>query len=190
MINFYKISFIAIWILFWTFWFIIGSRTKTTKMVESQLSRLTHLLLVILSFSFVGIDLLRFGFLHVKLFAQFKFTNIVGMFITLIGLSFAIYARFYLGINWSGKITIKEVHTIIKSGPYSIVRHPIYSGVLLGLIGTAIAVNEIGGILSIILFSIAYYRKIWIEERMLIEYFGGEYLAYKREVKTIIPFIL
>ena len=95
-----------------------------------------------------------------------------------------------MGQNWSGQITIKEEHQLIRQGPYALVRHPIYTGWWFGLIGTAIVYGRWGGLLGCVIMLAAYWRKIGIEERFLVQQFGDKYLAYRRQVKALIPFVL
>src|SRR5262249_42528448 len=113
----------------------------------------------------------------------------LGLLLTTVSISFAILARRQLGRYWSGTITIKADHRLIRSGPYMLSRHPIYTGIVFGMLGTAIAIGEWRGLLAFLLTLIAYARKIPLEERWLSEEFGGEYDDYRREVKALIPFI-
>ena len=103
------------------------------------------------------------------------------------GLSFAAWARVHLGKYWSGHVTLKPGHRLIRSGPYAIVRHPIYTGLLLAFIGTAVVIDEVRGVVAVILILEAHIRKLRLEERWLTGEFGSEYDLYKREVKALIP---
>ena len=114
----------------------------------------------------------------------------LGLLITALGLAFAVWARVHLGRNWSGTVTVKENHELIRSGPYGLVRHPIYSGFLLAMLGTAIAFGEIRGLIAFVLAFIAWRAKSLIEERFMLDQFGDRYARYKRDVKALIPFVL
>jgi protein-S-isoprenylcysteine O-methyltransferase Ste14 len=116
--------------------------------------------------------------------------TVSGLLITLVGLAFAIWARVHLGKNWSGMPTIREEHTITRTGPYRLVRHPIYSGILLGLTGTAIGIGYLVIFFCIILVFGLFVIKFRMEEKFLEEEFGEEYARYKREVKALIPFLI
>jgi protein-S-isoprenylcysteine O-methyltransferase Ste14 len=94
-----------------------------------------------------------------------------------------------LGGNWSGRVTIKEGHTLEKRGPYAIVRHPIYSGLLLAVLGTAIAFREIRGLIAVALVFAMLLMKSRMEERFMMEEFGSVYRDYGRQVKALIPFV-
>jgi protein-S-isoprenylcysteine O-methyltransferase Ste14 len=116
--------------------------------------------------------------------------GVVGLVSTVIGIALAIWARIILGTNWSAVVTIKQGHQIIRRGPYAVIRHPIYSGGLLALLGTAIAFGEIRGLIGFTLIFIAWWMKSRLEEAFLEEQFGADYTRYKREVKGLIPFVL
>ncbi len=115
---------------------------------------------------------------------------LAGLVLTVIGVAVAIWARVILGTNWSAVVTIKQDHQIIRRGPYAVVRHPIYSGGLLALAGTAIAFGEIRGLIGFTLIFIAWWMKSRLEESFLEGQFGADYARYKREVKGLIPFVL
>ena len=113
-----------------------------------------------------------------------------GLVLTGIGCAFAVWARLYLGRNWSGTVTVKENHELIRSGPYAIVRHPIYSGGLLALFGTALAVGELRGLIGVALTLVGWRMKLRLEEAFMAGQFGAAYTRYQREVKALIPFVL
>jgi protein-S-isoprenylcysteine O-methyltransferase Ste14 len=102
----------------------------------------------------------------------------------------AVWARVFLGANWSATVTIKQDHEIIRNGPYALVRHPIYSGFLLGMLGTAIAIGEVRGLIAWGLAFLGWWLKLQTEERFLLEQFGTQYLKYRKETKALIPFVL
>jgi len=106
------------------------------------------------------------------------------------GLVFAIWARLILGRNWSGVITLKEGHELIERGPYCVVRHPIYTGILAMLAGTAIALGYFGGFVGFLLAFVSFWVKLKREEDLMLEHFPLKYAAYQRRVKRIIPFLI
>jgi len=106
------------------------------------------------------------------------------------GFAFSWWARFYLGALWSGTITKKEDHRLIDTGPYAIVRHPIYSGILLAVCATAGAKGTILGLLGAAIIIVGVWMKARLEERWLSEAFGADsYEAYRRRVPMLIPFV-
>jgi protein-S-isoprenylcysteine O-methyltransferase Ste14 len=112
-----------------------------------------------------------------------------GLALTIAGLAFSVWARVSLGRNFSAMVTVTEDHKLQRTGAYGIVRHPIYSGFMLATLGTAIAFGAVRGLVSFALVVLAWGYKSRIEERLMIEQFGGEYEGYQREVKALIPLI-
>jgi protein-S-isoprenylcysteine O-methyltransferase Ste14 len=106
-----------------------------------------------------------------------------------LGLAFSVWARVYLGRNWSGTVTVKLDHELIRGGPYARVRHPIYTGLLLAFIGTAIVRAEWRGVLAVLIVFVALWRKLRLEERWMIETFGDQYRRYRERTAALIPFL-
>jgi protein-S-isoprenylcysteine O-methyltransferase Ste14 len=110
--------------------------------------------------------------------------------LTILGCGFAIWARVTLGSNWSGLPNVKREHELIVKGPYKLVRHPIYSGLLLALAGTAIADGRSVWVLSLVLLAASYAVKMRQEEQLMMQTFPQDYPAYRRRVKALIPGVL
>jgi protein-S-isoprenylcysteine O-methyltransferase Ste14 len=109
--------------------------------------------------------------------------------VAFIGFAFAWWARIHLGRLWSGSITRKEGHRIIDSGPYAIVRHPIYTGILLSGVASAIVMATPHAYIGAALLIVAYWLKARLEERWLREELGPQdYDAYRRRVPMLVPF--
>lgn len=109
--------------------------------------------------------------------------------VTTLGFVFAWWARIHLGRLWSGSITRKEGHTVIDTGPYAIVRHPIYTGIILSAIATAITIGAVHAYIGAALLIVGYWIKAKLEERFLREELGAEaYDAYRRRVPMLVPF--
>jgi protein-S-isoprenylcysteine O-methyltransferase Ste14 len=111
----------------------------------------------------------------------------IGLALLCAGLAFAVWARVELGRNWSGAVTVKEGHELIRSGPYAYVRHPIYSGLIAALIGTAVTVGTERALLGVLIIVIAFVRKLRTEERFMRETFPGEYERYSAAVPALVP---
>lgn len=106
-----------------------------------------------------------------------------------IGFLFSWWARVHLGALWSGRITTKEQHRVIDTGPYAVVRHPIYTGILLAVYATAIAKGTVPGVLGAIVVTIGVWMKARLEEMWLsTELDAGAYGAYRRRVPMLVPF--
>jgi protein-S-isoprenylcysteine O-methyltransferase Ste14 len=111
---------------------------------------------------------------------------LLGIAILAGGLGFAGWARRHLGRNWSGWVTVKDDHTLICTGPYRLVRHPIYSGLLLAFAGNALAIGEWRGVLAVAFGFLAFVLKLRIEEARMRETFP-EYDRYTQQVAALIP---
>lgn len=111
-----------------------------------------------------------------------------GVLLVALGLGFAVWARRWLGANWSARVTVKEGHSLVTSGPYRIVRHPIYSGGLLALLGTALAQGELRGFLALALAFVAFLIKSRFEEARMRAVFP-EYERYAKRTPALVPFL-
>jgi protein-S-isoprenylcysteine O-methyltransferase Ste14 len=109
--------------------------------------------------------------------------------VTLAGIAFTWWARIHLGRFWSNAITHKEGHKVIDTGPYGMVRHPIYTGLILGMIATGIAVGTVSAVLGAILISLGMAWKAKMEEVFLGQELGPDYVTYRQRVPMIIPFL-
>lgn len=113
-----------------------------------------------------------------------------GIAMTAVGVAFAIWARIHLGRLWSGTVTLKEGHHLVRSGPYRLARHPIYTGFFLAVLGAATHVGTLAAFLGSLVVLAGFYVKARKEEHLLSEQFGDEYAAYRREVRMLIPFVM
>jgi protein-S-isoprenylcysteine O-methyltransferase Ste14 len=177
----------ALWLAYWTY---TARNTKRTLRQESQSSRVGHmgpLLLAACLLAWPGVHLSGLG-------ARFVSADVdlfwLGAALCAIGLGFTAWARIYIGSNWSGVVTIKEQHELITSGPYALVRHPIYTGLLLAFLGSALARAEWRGMLALVMVFLALWRKLCLEERWMEQTFGARYTVYQRRVSALIPFLL
>jgi protein-S-isoprenylcysteine O-methyltransferase Ste14 len=117
-------------------------------------------------------------------------SNTVGLILVFAGAAFAGLARLALGANWSARARIRAQHTLSTSGPYRIVRHPIYSGLLLLFLGTAVILGEARGYIAFVIAFLTWFFKSRTEDRLLAERFGPDFTAYRRRTKALIPGIL
>ena len=118
-------------------------------------------------------------------------TGITGIVLTIAGLGFSAWARLHLGKYWSSMVMVKVGHRIIKTGPYRIVRNPMYTGLIIAFVGAAIAIGELLAFVALGIGIASIWIKIKAEEEILYEKFGEEYLQYKRDVRAaIIPWII
>ena len=182
--------FVLIWIVFYANWLI--SAWKTRSPVKRTQSRLSFLMYGVI---WIAIALVFVSWVSPDLFA----TRLVpagpaftaaGLLVTIAGLVFAIWARVHLGKNWSTRPAIRTGHTLTRTGPYRYVRHPIYSGILLALLGTAIGIGYLVVFFCVLILLVGFITKFRMEERFLEEEFGEEYARYRQEVRALIPYVL
>lgn len=113
-----------------------------------------------------------------------------GLLLTVAGIALACRARHLLGRNWSSEVQIKQGHELIQAGPYRLVRHPIYTGLLLAFLGTALKVGDWRGLLAVAIVFASFWFKLRQEERWLLESFGAPYADYMRRTRALIPGLL
>jgi len=186
----YDYLFVAMWIA-WGLWWIASARdVKTPLRRESTLSRWAHFGPLILC----GFLLSTGGRIWQPLALPFMVRTVTTFWIaasvTATGLLFAAWARRHIGRNWSGSVSIKSDHELITTGPYRMVRHPIYTGLLTAFAGTAFVVGEVRGLLAFTIAFMALWRKLKLEERYMREQFGQAYVDYSKRVAAIVPFLL
>src|SRR5262249_46342659 len=153
-------------------------------------SRIAHIGPLAIAAMLVWARHLPMPWLYQRLLPATAATFWIGAVVLAAGLAFSVWARVVLGRNWSGTVTLKQDHELIRTGPYRWVRHPIYTGLLIGFVGTAIAVGQWRGVLAVLIVFVALWRKLRLEERWLGDLFGAEYVRYRREVPALIPFLL
>jgi protein-S-isoprenylcysteine O-methyltransferase len=180
----------GLWIAFGVIWLLSARFTKKAARSQTPSSRLLQAGLAasgfILLFGWRG----PLGVLDEHFLPESAAFDWAGFGLTLAGFAIAVWARFVLGRNWSATITIKQDHEIVRRGPYAAVRHPIYSGFLLALFGTAIYYATFRGLLAVALTFTGWWLKSRMEEAFLLQQFGAQYRDYQREVKALIPFVL
>ncbi len=178
------------WLGWAAYWWVSSRNVKPVLRHESLSSRFSHIAPLVLAVLFFAAPGLSFPILRERFLPVATWTFPVAAILTAIGLAFAVWARRCLGTNWSGTVTIKQDHELVTSGPYAVARHPIYTGLLLAFIGSAIANGEWRGVLAVALATLAFWRKLRIEERWMRDRFGETYPAYCERVRALIPFVL
>jgi len=114
----------------------------------------------------------------------------LGLALAAFGAALAILSRRLLGRNWSATVQLKQEHELITAGPYRLVRHPIYTGLLLLFLGNAVMVGDWRGLLAVAIVLVSFWRKLRIEEIWLAEHFGEPYRLYQARTKALIPEVL
>jgi len=190
MIPLYRYLFSVMWLAWVGYWWAASRNVKATSRHESLPSRLSHIVPLTIAAILLALPRSPVPVLGEHFLPRGTWTFWTGAALTLAGLLFTVQARVYLGRNWSGTVTIKQDHELITGGPYRFVRHPIYSGLLLAFIGTALARAEWRGVLAVALTFLAFLRKLRIEEQWMREQFGVAYEDYARRVAALVPHIL
>ena len=183
----YEHAIDMLWIAWLIYWCAAAFTAKATRRQESVASRLIHLVPFLLGIGLLLSPRLAPGWLNTRFLPWGFGWYLTGFILVVAGLGFSALARVWLGGNWSGTVTLKQDHQLIRRGPYRWVRHPIYTGILLALLGSAIALGEWRGLLAVGLVTISFLRKIIVEERFLTEQFGAAYTRYKAEVPALLP---
>ena len=170
------------WLVFWLFWFAMATTARVSR------AR---------TYSSAGV-VVRFGiFLVVFVLIRFKalggelpgpWFQALGVALWLLGLGFAVWARLYIGRNWGMPMTERVDPELVTTGPYRYVRHPIYAGVILAMVGTAFAVGLYWLIVAALL-GVYFGYSAMVEERNLAREFPSTFPAYKRSTKMLVPFL-
>jgi protein-S-isoprenylcysteine O-methyltransferase Ste14 len=178
-----------LWLAWGAYWMLRAAGSKSTQRRESIGSRLAHLMPLIIGALLLGRRDLPWLWLTQRLWPHSLAIYWVGVALVVGGLLLTVWAREHLGRNWSGTVTVKKDHELIRTGPYAWVRHPIYTGGLTAVLGTAVASGTVGAFLGLAVIAAALLRKLRIEERFMAETFPDEYRRYREQVPALIPFI-
>lgn len=178
---------LVLWVAFSLYWGIAGRNSAPTKSSESKRSTVFHqiVLNVAMILLFLPVPGLKGWFLQQRL----HFLVAVGVIVQTGSLLLAVWARRHLGRNWSAEVRIGEGHELVRSGPYRVLRHPIYTAMLGMFLGTAIASSQYHALLGLAILVVAYLRKTRLEENILRRTFGGEWDAYRRTTWALVPLV-
>jgi protein-S-isoprenylcysteine O-methyltransferase Ste14 len=129
----------------------------------------------------------HFGVLNLHFMPYDRRIVLAGVVITWAGVLLAIWARYHLGRFWSSTVALREGHQLIRSGPYAFIRHPIYTGMLAGIAGTALAVGRCRGLVAFVVALAAFAAKSRQEEKLLDAQFGPEFEEHRRHTGFFLP---
>jgi protein-S-isoprenylcysteine O-methyltransferase Ste14 len=177
-----------LWFAWAVCWMVSSVRIKAAVRRESSASRLAHVIPLIVGGVLIGWRNLPWGPLNARLWPHSLTAYWIGLTLLIAGLAFAVWARVHLGRNWSGSVTVKEGHELIRSGPYAYVRHPIYTGLITAVLATAIVSGTVRAAVGLVIITVSLLRKLRIEEAFMRETFAGEYERYSAEVPGLVPF--
>ena len=191
--DFYRILFTTLFVGMWVGWFILwrvmAARMKATASRESWSSRLSHYIPLIIAAGLIA-PVLPIPVLDQRFVPRGLWPPTLGVIVAYAGLAICVWARFTIADNWSGVVEVKQGHELVVDGPYKWVRHPIYTGLLLMFVGTALAIGEWRGVLAVALVVAAFWRKLKIEEGVMRATFGAAYDRYAERTPALIPFVI
>jgi len=186
--RFYRQLIGLLWIAWAVYWGVSAARTKSTVRRESLGSRLAHVVPLLIGGVLIAWRTPPWAWLAARLWPHSLTAYWIGFVLTAAGIALAVWARVHLGRNWSGTVTVKESHELIRSGPYAYVRHPIYTGLITAVLGTAIVSGTVRAALGLAIITASLVHKSRTEEGFMRETFPVEYERYSTEVPALIPF--
>ena len=176
-----------LWLAWMLYWWLGAGRLKAVERRESCLQSADHRVPLVLGVSLFVLPAQALGALATPFIARSLTGYGIGVAMVALGLGYAVQARRHLGANWSSTITLKQAHSLIRSGPYRHVRHPIYTGILLACVGSALTLAEWRGLLAVLLIAVALIFKLRREERWMLERFGNDYAEYRKTSWALLP---
>lgn len=181
-----EFTFVALWLVWITYWTASAWGNKRTT---EQLNPLWRILALVLAFTVYWAIRYDPEYFNRRLLEPSAARSLFGLALTASGVFLSIWARRILGTNWSANPMIKEGHELIQSGPYCWVRHPIYTGILLGILGTNVADARIRDVYIFALAAFMLLVKLKIEERFMLKQFPTLYPEYRKRTKALVPFV-
>lgn len=179
---------VACWGVGVAFWIVSAFSVKRTKEQPPLPHRLFYFVLTVAAALLLNASA-RVTHWNRTIIPQTAVSGVSGDVVLFAGLLIALWARITIGRNWSARVTLKEDHELIQRGPYRVVRHPIYSGLLLMILGTAILAGQVGGFVVLAFCFGGLWVKLRREEALLSQHFP-EYPEYKRRTSALVPFVL
>jgi protein-S-isoprenylcysteine O-methyltransferase Ste14 len=186
----YRYLFPAMWLGWAAYWWVLSRNVKATARHEPIGSRLLHIIPLMLAVLLIWLPSGPILVLGERFLPSAAWIIWSGAALTAAGLLFTVWARVHIGTNWSGTVTIKQDHELVTTGPYALVRHPIYTGLLLAFIGSAMARGEWRGVLAVLIAFVALWRKLRFEEEWMRGQFGDAYDAYAKRVPALLPYLI
>lgn len=178
----------VLWIAWGAYWLAAARRVKPIRWREPFGGQALHVVPLLLCAVLLAAPR------HLPAVLTARFAPAGGLLPTLgaglvgAGLALAVWARAHIGREWSGIVTLKEEHALVQTGPYRVVRHPIYSGLLLALAGTAAAIGEWRGVLAVLCALAGFLIKIRAEETLMGDAFP-EYAEYRARTAALVPLV-
>lgn len=175
------------WLVFLVYWIVAAFRVNRMRSREPGPRRFLYLLLIVISLILFNGDPRYFGPLNMRFVHRSFWIASTGALLTVVGVALAIWSRVHIGRFWSGSVSIREDHQLIRSGPYSRIRHPIYTGILVALAGTTLAVGNYRALLAFVLVLVSLVYKARLEEALLTREFGAAFDDHRRHTGFFLP---
>jgi protein-S-isoprenylcysteine O-methyltransferase Ste14 len=176
-----------LWILFAAYWLASALKRKRTKQRESIVHRLGYILPLVVVFYLLYNPRFSFEWLSTYFVPHTPGWQWAGVAVMVVGLGIACWARVHLGTNWSGVVTLKEGHELIRTGPYRNIRHPIYTGILIGFLGYAIVGGQVRGLVAMAAVWLSFFIKARREEKFLAQEFGPKFDEHTQHTGMFLP---
>jgi protein-S-isoprenylcysteine O-methyltransferase Ste14 len=183
----FRLLVIVPWVVFLVYWLIRAIKTRATQQKEFFASRYSVLLIETVGYVLIFRNSAGIGFLGNRVVPRNLAGPVIGSALTWMGIGLAIWARYHLAEYWSARVTIKEDHRLIRTGPYARLRHPIYTGLILATIGSAMVIDRWRCVLGICLVVAGYCFKAKKEESMLTQQFGEAFREHQKHTGFLIP---
>lgn len=177
----------SLWVIFCFYWVVSALRVKRTQQMEAAGRRFGTVAILVVAAFLIFARRVNLGILSRRFIPQSEAIKAASIILVAVGVAIAIWARRHIGEYWSSRVALKEDHHLIQSGPYARVRHPIYSGMLLAMIGTGLFVGEWRAIIGVLLVFAAHWQKARREEKLLATQFGPTYQEYCGRTGSLIP---
>lgn len=175
------------WIVFFVYWIVAARSVNPMRSQEPSARRIIYLLLIAITLILFNADLPYFGPLNRRFVPLSYWIALAGTLLTAAGIAFAIWARNHIGKFWSASVSIREGHQLIRSGPYSRIRHPIYTGILVALAGSALAAGTYRAALAFLIILLSLIYKARLEEALLTREFGPAFADHRRHTGFFLP---
>ncbi len=175
------------WLIFLAYWIFAGLRVNKMERTEHAGERAARILVNLAAFILLYGNDPRFGILNQRFVPERAWIFAAGSALTFAGIAFAIWARYHIAQYWSASVSLRAGHQLIRTGPYARIRHPIYTGMLLAVAGTALAIGRYRGLVALAVVLACFTWKSKREERLLASQFGSAFDEHRRHTGFFLP---
>ena len=176
---------VVLWYVLGLVWLVMWFGMKRAKRSETAWERLQHVVPVLVAFWLLFER--QWPLLDLRLYPEAPGVLWAGVLVTTLGVGIGVWARLSLGTNWSGMVTLKKDHELIRTGLYKRIRHPIYTGILVGFLGTELIKGQVRGLLGFLILWLSFYFKARREENFLRQEFGEGFEEHARHTGMFLP---